>query len=472
MGLEVANFISELIATNPIGPSDLVDKGDDHIRLVKEVLQGTFPNANAAINPTPAQFNLLVGLTGTIWTSANDGAGSGLDADLLDAQEGAYYLDLANGTGSMTDDLHGTRAGGTLHADVTTSVDGFMLAVDKIKLDGIETAATADQTKADIDALGIAASTAATWLTGRTITLTGAVTGASAAFNGSANLSFATTLPAASISQAKLKTTTGDVLTNNSSFTHFILPGGSYGFYPALFDNSGSVRNHQAQIINASSGPALNFASSPGSPYISLLASAGTTITARQRYVQASPPYDLGDGEILLFVFLAVDALNNIIAMYIAPEAPWHYNGPTDIRATRRDEQTGHTFHIVKDLSRLPESFRAARASKKIARIRAFQEALAAAPMLEEELTQQVKNADMNLIRHPFVSLPAGSRIIMLDPVSSLMEQFTPELLASNGDSLGELLTQGYVQFGNAPLVRATPSGVQAFSLKWRNTGG
>lgn len=157
MGLEVANFISELIITNPVGPNDFVDKGDDHLRLLKDVLQKTLPNANAAINPTPTEFNLLVGLTGTVWASSNDGAASGLDADLLDAQHGAYYLDLANGTGSMTDSLHGTRAGGTLHADATTSLDGFMAAADKTKLDGIEVAATADQTKIDIDGLGISA---------------------------------------------------------------------------------------------------------------------------------------------------------------------------------------------------------------------------------------------------------------------------------------------------------------------------
>lgn len=39
-----------------------------------------------------------------IWHDQNHGAGSGLDADLLDAQEGSYYLDLANSTGD-TDDI-------------------------------------------------------------------------------------------------------------------------------------------------------------------------------------------------------------------------------------------------------------------------------------------------------------------------------------------------------------------------------
>lgn len=38
---------------------------------------------------------------GTFWTSDNDGVGSGLNADLLDGQHGAYYLDLANATGNL-----------------------------------------------------------------------------------------------------------------------------------------------------------------------------------------------------------------------------------------------------------------------------------------------------------------------------------------------------------------------------------
>lgn len=37
----------------------------------------------------------------------------------------------------ISDSQHGTRGGGTLHANATTSVAGFMSATDKTKLDGI-----------------------------------------------------------------------------------------------------------------------------------------------------------------------------------------------------------------------------------------------------------------------------------------------------------------------------------------------
>lgn len=44
MGLESASFIAELNPTNPVGSSDPKSQGDDHLRLIKTALQGTFPN--------------------------------------------------------------------------------------------------------------------------------------------------------------------------------------------------------------------------------------------------------------------------------------------------------------------------------------------------------------------------------------------------------------------------------------------
>lgn len=47
MGLEAATYISDLSASNPVA-SDLQSQGDDHLRLLKAVLQTTFPNASRA----------------------------------------------------------------------------------------------------------------------------------------------------------------------------------------------------------------------------------------------------------------------------------------------------------------------------------------------------------------------------------------------------------------------------------------
>mgnify|MGYP001428693723 FL=1 len=54
MSLESAYFISSLVPTNPPG-TDLRAQGDDHLRLIKSVLQNTFPNAfKAFLFPTTA----------------------------------------------------------------------------------------------------------------------------------------------------------------------------------------------------------------------------------------------------------------------------------------------------------------------------------------------------------------------------------------------------------------------------------
>ena len=64
MGLENAGFISELVATNPTGGDDY-STADDHIRLLKAVLQAQFPNFGAAaVNATPAELDKLDGFTG------------------------------------------------------------------------------------------------------------------------------------------------------------------------------------------------------------------------------------------------------------------------------------------------------------------------------------------------------------------------------------------------------------------------
>lgn len=46
MGLETAAHISELVPTNPVGASDTKSQGDDHLRMLKAVLQADFPNAD------------------------------------------------------------------------------------------------------------------------------------------------------------------------------------------------------------------------------------------------------------------------------------------------------------------------------------------------------------------------------------------------------------------------------------------
>jgi len=89
-----------------------------------------------------------------------------INVTTFNGQISSFYRNISNmNAGSLpaarfSDVSHGARAGGSLHSVATTVTHGFMSSSDKSKLNGVENNATADQTKADIDALGIAAATA------------------------------------------------------------------------------------------------------------------------------------------------------------------------------------------------------------------------------------------------------------------------------------------------------------------------
>jgi hypothetical protein len=74
MGLESATYIDELVNTNPLA-ADNVSQGDNHLRLIKAVLQSSFPSVDMAVNAIHASSSApAVAITaGLVWfdTSAN-----------------------------------------------------------------------------------------------------------------------------------------------------------------------------------------------------------------------------------------------------------------------------------------------------------------------------------------------------------------------------------------------------------------
>ena len=71
---------------------------------------------------TNLQKVLSGGATSTIWDSGNDGAGSGLDADLLDGQQGSYYAPLSSPTftGTVTIPTLSVTTGATIVSPTIT----------------------------------------------------------------------------------------------------------------------------------------------------------------------------------------------------------------------------------------------------------------------------------------------------------------------------------------------------------------
>jgi hypothetical protein len=68
--LETATYVSDLVATNPVG-SDGLAQTDDHLRLIKSVLKNTFPNLAGALTTTAAFLNSLPEWQGAVVSRLN-----------------------------------------------------------------------------------------------------------------------------------------------------------------------------------------------------------------------------------------------------------------------------------------------------------------------------------------------------------------------------------------------------------------
>lgn len=264
---------------------------------------------------------------------------------------------------------------------------------------------------------------------------------------------------ASTIGQAELKTTNSAISTSSDAL--MTLPGGQYGFYPQIKASDGTAQ-YGATIGGAASNTA------PGTSYatrIVLRAVGGGSIFAQQRYIQASPPYDLGDGEISRFVFVEVHkSTGDVISVYSAQEAPWHYNGPTDIRGKALQDIHGQ---IVKARGRKDMSgmITFEEAMSDNAGLQEYMDAFKEAPMIYEEITQEIKNKDMQEIPRP-MEPKTDTEIILLDPVCNNMGKLAEMCEAHDEFNLNQLLHDGRFNINNTVLSRATPPGVTAHSFK------
>jgi microcystin-dependent protein len=94
MAVESATYIGNLTSSNPVGATDLLAEGDDHIRLLKATLQATFPNATK-----PFRFpSGIAAQTGTVNVTTSDAnklipvnaAGGGITVNLPAIADAIY----------------------------------------------------------------------------------------------------------------------------------------------------------------------------------------------------------------------------------------------------------------------------------------------------------------------------------------------------------------------------------------------
>ena len=129
---------------------------------------------------------------------------------------------------------------------------------------------------------------------------------------------------AAAVGQGELKTALQQATQAGDGIQNIALTGGNYSLaYFWSSDNAaGGGVYRTMQSYPATSGATSVSLAAYGSASNSYLYC---------RYIQASPPDNLGDGEFTGFVFLQVRPDGSIAAVDVAEDSPWIYNGPNKI---------------------------------------------------------------------------------------------------------------------------------------------
>lgn len=254
--------------------------------------------------------------------------------------------------------------------------------------------------------------------------------------------------------------------------------------------------------------------------YIIWLAVLNHTNTATNQayftgiYLQASPPYDLGDGEIPLFVFGAVGTDGIPRITYVGQDPPWTAKdqpklklpvtiadavaNPTDISVPAQQAADGTTTPAQSKMDVLLatlDSHANSSAGLKIMRDRWLREpnaaqkatlaqsiaSLQSAVWNMPPATQAYKNRNMTAIPHPFIhnDLTNGGLYgstapltpVMLDPMDPNTQRLA--VLHESGENVNALLHQGYIKLGNTQVAnRNGPPNVMVVSHAFKNTKG
>jgi len=301
------------------------------------------------------------------------------------------------------------------------------------------------------------AGTATAFETGRTISLTSDVTGTSAAFDGSSNLSFpvqiaagvvgANEIASSAVHTAELNTSTGSQSTDTT--VTFNLTGGDYIFMPKWYNSDGGS-NYSYLTFGVTTN------STTAVTRMTLVEPDIKVAWCIWRYVAASPPYDLGDGDIPAFIYALVNnTTGKIEAVNMCQDPLWVFHGPTNTIPDGYDN--GGAYQMLKSIP--PE------VAKLPYRERAIE--LIKINPKKTYITQAKKNADMDLFPHPWEGNDfAGKTIVLLDPVSDVVRDLVT--LRNEGEDANQIIHDNYLTIGNSQLQRAAPKGVFVPSIKWK----
>ena len=343
----------------------------------------------------------------TVWHSGNDGATSGLDADLLDGQHGSFYQNASNLnagtvplaqiptnlTGKNADQLDGQEGSYYLaFANMTGTVSNAQLATDSV-----------DQNK----------------------------------------------ISAGAVHQGELDTSEGTEV--GGSIGLFTLAGGQYSFYPQT-RKTGSSDTGFANIFSQSSGAIV-------ATYIQLSTVAGDDFMyAKSRYINSSPPHKIENIDYDVFIFFNITTGGG----YVAEDPPWYHNGPTKVTPNVKSndgKKYREDIFITDEL----------RGIKELDPINYYKEICKLKP-IKYEIDFSIKNKDISLLPHPFIGRPKSDNVVIIEPNHGGVYQDICNIYRT-GESVLDLLRLGYLKIDNTEIpVNGKPPGVAMHRIKWKKT--
>jgi len=272
------------------------------------------------------------------------------------------------------------------------------------------------------------------------------------------------------VDQANLKTSTQELSITfsgspqNMNFTSV----GEYGFH---FQD----RNDAAGKAWAGYATSTSFSSTSYTTHIIVQTNISPmTLFMRHRFVQASPPYDLGDGAVHTFIYAVIEnKTGKIFAMNISQDPPWIYHSEFGIkRAMVFDDPKTKKRMYVKHAKFDPtqpnakELFENPPASEIVEYNNALK--IEAMPLFPHPYHDQVWNK-LNTEKESVPDLDFWNRhhVALIDPVSKTAERL--DRMCECGDETLKLFHDGYLKIDNTDIEnRKRPNGVACYGARWK----
>lgn len=262
---------------------------------------------------------------------------------------------------------------------------------------------------------------------------------------------------ASAVGQGELKRATASGSTSViSAGTTVSLTGGSYSWW------TGSAQTSADYIVFGNDNVGL------GGIGLKVIGSGSVTFYRDEGYIQASPPYDLGDGEIQQFIFLMIDNnTNEIINIEVGKDPTWAYHGPTNIVP----DKTTNGVKYKKLLTYNGKTFDELKGTPEYIGV------IKGDIQPDEtfiEITQEYKNRDIDLCPNPWFYNNAdyfsGRTVIMLDPFSAPIQRLTDLHDQIHAREVRDIIAGGYLTIDNTPSNRKGPAGLMIPKFRWKNT--